>query len=80
MPTIRRLIIIDDDEDDRDIFCEAAKEINIETECIVAINGEDALHKLKNDLRHMPEYIFLDLNIPRMNGVNCLTELKRNSS
>ena len=58
-------------------FCEAVKEINIEVECIVAINGEDALHKLKNDLRHMPEYIFVDLNMPRMNGVNCLTELKK---
>ena len=70
-------MIVDDDEDDRDFFCEAVKEINIETECIVAINGEDALHILKNGLLDLPDYIFLDLNMPRMNGINCLTELKK---
>ena len=70
-------MIIDDDEDDRDFFCEAVKEINIEWECITAINGEDALHKLKNALPHIPDYIFLDLNMPRMNGINCLRELKK---
>jgi CheY-like chemotaxis protein len=56
------------------------KEINIEMECVTAINGEDALHKLKNGLPYIPDYIFLDLNMPRMNGINCLTELKKTRS
>ena len=77
MPPTYQLMIVDDDEDDRDLFCEAVKEIDIEMECITAINGEDALHKLKNDLPYLPDYIFLDLNMPRMNGVNCLAEIKK---
>jgi len=70
-------MIIDDDEDDRDFFCEAVREINTATDCFTAINGEDALHKLKNELSYLPDFIFLDLNMPRMNGIRCLTELKK---
>lgn len=75
--SIYRLLIADDDEDDRYFFCEAVKEINPSYEYITAINGEDALHKLRDNPEHLPDYIFLDLNMPLMNGFRCLDELKK---
>lgn len=73
----RRLLIADDDEDDRLFFCEAVKEIEPGTECITAINGEDVLEKLRSGLQQLPNYIFLDLNMPPMNGFRCFEELKQ---
>jgi CheY-like chemotaxis protein len=73
----RRLLIADDDEDDRLLFCEAVKEIEPSAECFTAINGEDALEKLRSGLQQLPDYIFLDLNMPRMNGFRCFEELKQ---
>src|SRR5688500_13870043 len=72
------IMIVDDDDEDVELFCEALKEIDHEVECISASNGEDALSKLtKEDLR-LPDYIFLDLNMPRLNGKQCLKRLKTN--
>ena len=73
---IHRLFIADDDEDDRLFFCEAVKKIEPDTECITAINGEDALNKLKSTPL-LPDYIFLDLNMPRVNGFRCFKEIKQ---
>ena len=73
---IHRLFIADDDEDDRLFFCEAVKKIEPKTECIIAVNGEDALEKLKATPQ-LPDYIFLDLNMPRVNGFRCFKEIKQ---
>ncbi len=69
-------MIVDDDDDDREFFCAAIAEIDDNIKCLGAINGEDALHRLKCDLEHKPDFIFLDLNMPRMNGLRCLSEIK----
>lgn len=74
---VRRLLIADDDEDDRLFFCEAIKEIEPPSECITAADGEEALKKLKANVNELPDYIFLDLNMPRLNGVGCFKELKQ---
>lgn len=72
--------IVDDDLDDIDFFCEIINEIDKGALCYKAHNGEEALKELcrKNGIR--PNYIFLDLNMPRMDGKTCLTELKKNRS
>ena len=41
-------------------------------------NGQDALNILKDGLFVMPEYIFLDINMPIMGGEECLIQLKKN--
>ena len=39
--------------------------------------GEEALFLLNNGLLELPDYIFLDLNMPVMNGLKCLAEIKK---
>ena len=69
--------LADDDEDDRFFFLEALKEIDPGIECMIASNGKDALALLQNDFFPLPDYIFLDLNMPLMDGLKCLEEIKR---
>lgn len=69
------LFIVDDDEDDINLFVEAVNEIDKTMECFKAKNGEDALARL-DALEMLPDVIFLDLNMPRMNGRETLERLK----
>ncbi|HEU5145162.1 MAG TPA: response regulator [Chryseosolibacter sp.] len=71
-----RLLIVDDDEEDRELFCEAVKQLNSRVECHEAVDGEDAL-TLLTEKGYRPDYIFLDLNMPRINGVEFLKTLKK---
>src|SRR5688572_3496226 len=74
------VLIIDDDEDDRALFCDAVHEINPSIHCLTAQNGEEALDGLRSFRLPRPDVIFLDLNMPRLNGMDCLTELKNDTS
>lgn len=71
------LMIVDDDKDDRFFFQLAVKELGKNYECTMAENGLDAIEKLQK-MERLPDYIFLDLNMPLMNGKECLEELKKN--
>ena len=71
------LLIVDDDEDDKEMFIEVATEIDSSINCIKAANGLEALQLLKKE-EFFPDFIFLDLNMPRMNGKQCLVHLKQN--
>lgn len=71
------LFIVDDDEDDRKLFTEAVKEVDENIGCISAINGEKALEFLKNPENVLPDFIFLDIRMPRINGKKCLFEIKK---
>lgn len=72
-----RVLIVDDDEDDRDLFCVAVHEVESSINCIIARNGEEALCGLRSNDFPKPDLIFLDLNMPRVNGVQCLREIKK---
>lgn len=69
------VLLVDDDIDDRTIFSEVLKDIDQTLTCNTASNGEDALTQLENGLR--PDIIFLDLNMPRINGKQFLQEIKK---
>ena len=71
------ILIVDDDEDDRDLFCDAVNAVDSSIECIMARNGEEALEGLKSRILPTPDIIFLDLNMPRLNGMQCLRALKK---
>jgi len=70
-------MIIDDDSDDSELFCETVHDIHPDIQCISMISCPDALNFLKKSMQ-LPDLIFLDLNMPRMNGKQCLEELKKN--
>ena len=78
MGTGQKYLIVDDDADDVDFFCEAIQEISSDALCYIARNGEDALHLLSQKIDALPDCIFLDLNMPLMDGKACLAELKKN--
>lgn len=73
------LFIVDDDADDRRLFIEAVKEVDEHIECTSAVNGEEALEMLKNPENLLPDFIFLDIRMPRINGKQCLSEIKKDN-
>jgi CheY-like chemotaxis protein len=73
----KRLFIIDDDVEDQEIFMEAVKEVDGAIQCFTSTNGEEALEELERSV--LPDLIFLDLNMPKLNGKQILREIKNRS-
>lgn len=69
------IFLADDDSDDTEMFNEVL--LSLESDIIFhcAVNGREALNKL-NELKVLPHLIFLDINMPVMNGWQCLKMLK----
>lgn len=70
----KNILLIDDDLDDQLFFTDAINGIEGAILHGVANNGKEALDILKNPLR-LPDIIFMDINMPVMNGIECLTEI-----
>jgi CheY-like chemotaxis protein len=73
----RNVFLADDDPDDRFLFEEALKEINDATNVTMAYDGEHLMNILDMHASPHPEMIFLDLNMPRKNGFECLQEIRQ---
>lgn len=71
------ILLIDDDEEDQEIFLSALGEISDTTQCDAYSDASLALDKLKSK-QLAPDVIFLDLNMPIMNGQQFLKEIKKN--
>jgi CheY-like chemotaxis protein len=69
------ILLIDDDPDDREIFVWTMKNIHPTSVVDEAADGLDALDKLKDET-YTPDVIFLDLNMPRMHGLECLHHIR----
>ncbi|KUJ61434.1 histidine kinase [Flavobacteriaceae bacterium CRH] len=69
------ILLADDDSDDTEMFCEALENIDKNIICHCSINGSELLKKL-SEMNEKPNLIFLDLNMPIMNGWQCLNILK----
>jgi DNA-binding response OmpR family regulator len=72
-----RCFLIDDDPDDQDVFWMALDELEGKFEVSLAIDGADAMEKFAADSTFVPDYIFIDLNMPRMDGIHCLREIRK---
>ncbi|HEX8039816.1 MAG TPA: response regulator [Chryseosolibacter sp.] len=71
-------LLVDDDPDDQEVFLTALSDVSSSALCLVAPDGDRALEILHNE-ETKPHYIFLDLNMPRMNGFEFLTAMKKSS-
>lgn len=74
----KSILIIEDDQVDALTVKRALKDINIQNTLEVQPNGEDALNYLKDNLDNLPCLILLDINMPKMNGIEFLKVLKSN--
>lgn len=73
----KHVLLVDDDQDDRDFFREAILEILPTSEIREAEDGVHALELLKTLSQNLPDMIFLDLNMPRMDGKTFLERMKK---
>ncbi|MDQ3142728.1 MAG: response regulator [Bacteroidota bacterium] len=70
------ILLADDDESDRLLFKEAFNELKINTIVHTVNNGMELMEYLTKINAILPHVIFLDLNMPRKNGLECLKEIK----
>lgn len=74
--SFKHIFLVDDDEDDRVIFAEALLEIDSSYTISEAENGVEMMEFLYR--QPMPDLLFLDLNMPKRGGLECLQEIKTN--
>jgi len=72
------ILLVDDDEDDRMLFTEAFSELKINTSVVTLNDGIQLMEWLTQESTLLPHFLFLDLNMPRKNGMECLNEIKSN--
>ena len=74
------IALADDDDDDRMLFSEAIEEISIKTKLSLFNHGQELMDYLSAPSVVLPDLIFLDLNMPIKNGMECLKEIRQNSN
>ncbi len=70
------LLLADDDMDDRYFFDKALKDLSISANLTTVEDGAKLMDYLSKHSDQLPDVLFLDLNMPRKNGSECLTEIK----
>lgn len=75
-PSVKQILLADDDDDDQLFFIEALEAFAPGIECVTANDGKQAIEKLVRML-DLPQFIFLDINMPFLDGFGCLTHLKK---
>lgn len=70
------ILLADDDADDRQFFKEAMDEIDRNTMVSVVNDGAQLIEYLHQSNHYLPDIIFLDINMPLKNGLECLRELR----
>lgn len=72
------IILADDDDDDRMFFTDAFDELKINTKVQTYNDGVELMNYLNMEDAILPNVLFLDLNMPKKNGIECLHEIKAN--
>lgn len=70
------ILLADDDEGDRILFKDAIGELEINHVMNIVNNGKELMEYLKEEKTILPNLIFLDLNMPYKNGIECLKEIR----
>lgn len=72
------ILLADDDTDDCNFFKEALAKLTLSTNLKTVNDGEELMQLLSNETIDLPNLLFLDINMPRKNGFECLSEIKKN--
>ena len=75
-----RLLLADDDIDDCFFFREALEELPFTSKLSTVNDGAELMQLLTGELNDFPDMLFLDLNMPRKTGYECLSEIKEHES
>jgi CheY-like chemotaxis protein len=76
--TLLKILLAEDDSDDCYFFKEALKELTLPTQLNTVQDGEQLMQRITTAINELPDVLFLDLNMPRKNGFECLSEIKLN--
>src|ERR1044072_7000786 len=71
------ILLADDDEDDRFLFKNALEDMKIKTVVTTVNDGVQLMNYLSEPGRVLPHLVFLDLNMPRKGGIECLKEIRK---
>jgi CheY-like chemotaxis protein len=74
------ILLADDDLDDCNFFKEALEALPQSTMLKTVHNGDELMSYLSENTERLPHVLFLDINMPRKNGFECLSEIKNNES
>jgi len=72
------VLLADDDIDDCNFFKQALLELPLATNLIAVHDGDQLMKYLNENAAHPPHVLFLDINMPRKSGMECLSEIKQN--
>ena len=75
---MEKLLLADDDLDDRLFFEDAIEELFTSYKLSTVTDGVELMELLSDDSEQLPDILFLDINMPRKNGCECLAEIKAN--
>lgn len=73
---LKIVYLADDDEDDRLLFSDAVESIIDDSEVTTFVDGEKLIRHLKTNPDVIPFIFFIDINMPRMDGFQCLKTIK----
>lgn len=71
------VLLADDDKDDLDDFMEAFNSLQLNIEVLAVKNGIDLMEYLNDPSTKIPDLVFLDLNISKKSGLECLIEIRK---
>lgn len=74
------ILLADDDIDDCLFFKQALEELFVSAQLTIVHDGEELMNQLSKNSSPpgRPDVLFLDINMPRKNGLECLSEIKQN--
>ncbi|MBP2830697.1 response regulator [Aquimarina sp. U1-2] len=75
-----KVVLVDDDEDDRLLFKDAIEELDINTNLLLFSNGQEFMDYISLSGQPLPHLVFLDLNMPVKNGIQCLSEIRNTTN
>ncbi|MGE5457002.1 MAG: response regulator [Methanococcaceae archaeon] len=73
------ILLADDDEDDRLFFRDAVEKVQKRTKITFMNDGVQLMDYLEKNGGSLPQVVFLDLNMPKKNGIECLREIRSHS-